>query len=84
MDLNDDVDVASLVVALMSPFEDRITALELQMTQLRSEICDCVTLDDFEELKSSVESLTTRQKVRNGLPTVVTADPLRASRRPRL
>lgn len=65
MDSEGDVDVASLVVALMSPFEDRIAALENEVVELKARICDCATLSDFQELKSSVEGVITRQKARS-------------------
>ena len=61
--MKDDVDVASLVVALMSPFEDRIAALEQELTNMRSSIEQCVTYEQFEQLKSELGCAVTKQKV---------------------
>lgn len=60
--MKDDVDVASLVVALMIPFEDRIAALEQELTNMRSSIEQCVTYEQFEQLKSELGCAVTKQK----------------------
>lgn len=60
--MKDDVDVASLVVALMGPFEDRITALEQELTDMRCSIEQCVTYEEFELLKSELGCAVTKQK----------------------
>jgi len=59
---NNDHDVASLVVALMGPFEDRISLLESEVRGIKENISHCVTLEDFLELQSRVSSVETKQK----------------------